>query len=105
MVPAICGGSVGVCTLLHANLRRVGRNTGNSSGGVGGSTVEYSNQGFFEQDVNIPTLVMTGALGIYYRTFWSECSQPQPAVASNPMGGASAFVLEPAPTLLAGARR
>jgi hypothetical protein len=61
-------------------------NQGNDYGAVLGSTVMYNNPGFFEQDVNVTSLITTGALGIYFRTAWSDC-QIKPTVASNPMSG------------------
>ena len=61
-------------------------NQGNTYGAIAGSTVTYSNPGFFQQDVNDPSLVTTGTLATYYRTAWGEC-QAQAPVASNPMSG------------------
>jgi hypothetical protein len=61
-------------------------NSANTYGGVAGRTVTYNNPGKFFQDANIPTLVTTATLAIYYRTAWTEC-QAQATVASNPMSG------------------
>jgi hypothetical protein len=61
-------------------------NQGNTYGAIAGSTVTYNNPGSFVQDVNVPSIVTTGALGLYFRTAWSQC-QAQPTSASDPMSG------------------
>jgi hypothetical protein len=61
-------------------------NLGNTYGGIAGATVTYNNPGSFVQDVNVPSLVTTGALGVYYTTAWHEC-QAQPTTPGDPMSG------------------
>ncbi|MGI8863361.1 MAG: hypothetical protein ACR2JH_03005 [Solirubrobacteraceae bacterium] len=61
-------------------------NQGNTFGAILGSTVLYNNPGSFQQDVNVPSLVTTGILGVYFRTAWSECGVPSPT-GPNAMAG------------------
>jgi hypothetical protein len=61
-------------------------NQGQTYGGVAGRTVTYDNPGFFFQDANVPTLVTTATLAVYFRTAWTECFS-QPTVATNPRSG------------------
>lgn len=61
-------------------------NTANTYGGVAGRTVTYNNPGVFTQDANVPSLVTTATLGIYFRTGWTECAS-QPTSAANPRSG------------------
>jgi hypothetical protein len=61
-------------------------NSANTYGGVAGRTVTFNNPGSFFQDVNIPSLVTTATLAVYYRTAWTEC-KADPTSSTNPMSG------------------
>jgi hypothetical protein len=61
-------------------------NSSNTYGGIAARAVAFANPGQFFQDANIPSLVTTATLAIYYRTAWTEC-QAAATVSSNPMSG------------------
>jgi Tfp pilus assembly protein PilX len=60
-------------------------NKGSFFGAIAGQTVTYNNPAIFQEDQNVPSIVTTGALGIYFPTAWTECGSPMPPASGDPM--------------------
>jgi hypothetical protein len=56
-------------------------------GAIAGQSVIYGQSATFQEDSNVPSVVTTGALGIYFPTAWTECGSSTPPASGDPMSG------------------